>query len=94
MAFFVALGRFTDQGIKNVKEVADNTPNIVAALPAGTKVHSMYVTQGQYDLVVIMEAPDAEAALKGVAAVSQRGNTRWETMSAVTMDRFRELLQS
>lgn len=54
----------------------------------------MYVTQGQYDVVVTMEAPPAEAALKGVAAVSMRGDTRWETMSAVTVHRFRELLQS
>jgi uncharacterized protein with GYD domain len=92
MAFFIGLGKFTEQGVKNIKEVAENAPNVIAALPGGTKVHSMYVTQGQYDLVTIIEAPDAEAALKATVGVSMRGNTRWETLPAVTMDRFRELI--
>ncbi|MGI8970926.1 MAG: GYD domain-containing protein [Dehalococcoidia bacterium] len=94
MPLFINLGKFTDQGLKNIKQVEDNSQNVVAALPAGTKVHGIYVPQGQYDLVVISESPDAETDLKGTAALSANDNTRWETMSAVTMDRFRELLQS
>jgi len=39
---------------------------------------------GRYDYVVVMEAPDDEAATKAALAVSSLGNVRTETLRAYT----------
>lgn len=92
MALFVALGRFTEQGLKNIKEYPAIAHAVVQALPSEVKLIGPYVTQGRYDVVAVIECPSQEAALLLVAQMSAQGNTRWETMPAVTLDRFGELM--
>jgi hypothetical protein len=61
MAMFVVLGKFTAQGAKNlpdVRKIAEG--NQERAKRLGAKIHGWYLTQGQYDFVVLAEAPDAE----------------------------------
>jgi uncharacterized protein with GYD domain len=85
MATYVSLVRFTDQGIRNVKEAAER---IAAAeklfAQAGARMTEIYLAMGRYDYVVVMEAPDDEAATKAALAVSSLGNVRTETLRAYT----------
>jgi uncharacterized protein with GYD domain len=85
MATYVSLVRFTDQGIRNIKEAAER---IAAAeklfAQAGARMNEIYLTMGRYDYVVVMEAPDDEAATKAALAVSSLGNVRTETLRAYT----------
>jgi len=85
MATYVTLVRFTDQGIRNVKEAAER---IAAAeklfAQAGARMTEIYLAMGRYDYVVVMEAPDDEAATKAALAVSSLGNVRTETLRAYT----------
>jgi uncharacterized protein with GYD domain len=85
MATYVTLVRFTDQGIRNVKEAAER---IAAAeklfAQVGARMSEIYLTMGRYDYVVVMEAPDDEAATKAALAVSSLGNVRTETLRAYT----------
>jgi len=87
VAFFIGLGRFTDQGLKNIADFPAGAAAAREALPPDINV-TLYVTQGQYDLVAVIECPGQEEALRFAAQVSAHGNTRWETMSAVTPEHF------
>jgi uncharacterized protein with GYD domain len=86
MAMFVVLGKFTDQGAKNVREIHRTAEaNMARAQSMGIKNHGWYLTQGEYDIVVIAEAPDAETMLAQAAGVAGTGNTRTVTMRAFTL---------
>ena len=50
------------------------------------------MTLGQYDLVVIVEAPDDETAAR--AALGTGGGFRTQTLRAFTEDAFRQLVTS
>ena len=89
MATFIGLMNWTDQGIKNVKD----SPARVAAAGTqmsalGVEIKSIFVTMGRYDLVVIVEAPSAEAVAAAVLAVAGQGNIRTETLQAFPFDEF------
>jgi uncharacterized protein with GYD domain len=58
----------------------------VAAEAAGAKLLAYYLTMGQYDGVVITEAPDDETVTKIALATAGRGNLRTETLRAFTED--------
>ncbi len=85
MPHYVILFNWTEQGIKNVKE----SPKRVAAAreaveKAGGKWLVFYNTIGQYDGVVIMEAPNDEAAMSFLLATGSLGNVRTTTLKAFT----------
>jgi len=85
MATYVSLVRFTDQGIRNVKEAAERIAAVEKLLDqVGARFTELYLTMGRYDYVAVMEAPDDETATKAVLAVSSVGNVRTETLRAYT----------
>ena len=85
MPTYVSLVRFTDQGIRNVKEAAERIAAVEKLLDqVGARFTELYLTMGRYDYVAVMEAPDDETATKAVLAVSSVGNVRTETLRAYT----------
>ena len=83
MPTYVSLVRFTDQGIRNIKDA----PERIAAVDklfdqVGTRMSQLYLTMGRYDYVAVMEAPDDETATKAALALGSLGNVRTETMRA------------
>jgi uncharacterized protein with GYD domain len=63
MATYVTLINFTDQGIRNVKDTANRASAYKKlATQLGCTIKEMYWTQGQYDVVSIIDAPDDAAA--------------------------------
>jgi uncharacterized protein with GYD domain len=87
MAMFVLLTKLTDQGAKNIQSLRTTVEaNMARSERLGIKVHGWYLTQGQYDTVVILEAPDAEAVLASAAGVAGKGDFRTETLRAFTLD--------
>ena len=93
MPMFVVLGRFTDEGAKNLADLVTGIEqNAARAESLGIKSHGWYMTQGHYDYLVIAEAPDAETVMKQVIGVSSAGKARTETLRAYTLDEVRQLL--
>ena len=93
MPMFVVLGRFTDDGAKNMPDlVAGVEQNMARAASLGITQHGWYMTQGQYDFVVIAEAPEADTLLKQEFGVAASGVARTETMRAYTIDEVRQIL--
>ena len=64
MVTYVVLTNFTDQGIRNAKDTpkrADAFKQLAKTL--GVTVKDIFWTQGRYDIVIIVEAPDESAAM-------------------------------
>lgn len=93
MPMFILLERFTDEGVKNIPAILDSVKeNQARGQKLGLTLHGWYLTQGHYDLVVVVEAPDAETALKQTVAVAGTGMVRSETLRAYTLDEAQQLL--
>jgi len=81
MPTYVVLYKFTDVGAKNIKETVQRARESRAENERrGFKVHGLYWTQGQYDMVAIVEAPDEQAMLAGLFNIAGAGNVRSETL--------------
>src|SRR5215216_2361745 len=95
MATYISLVNFTAKGAESIK---DGTARLDAAKQGlqalGGELKSWYLTMGQYDVVFIFEAPDDEAAARGILTLSAQGNVRTETMRAFTEDEYRKILNA
>ena len=93
MPTYISLVRWTDQGIRNVKEAPQRLDAFKkAAEAAGGKVSKYYLTMGKYDGVLIVECPSDEAAVALVLSGGSQGNVRTETMRAFPEDQFRNII--
>lgn len=83
MPRYVVLYKFTDQGLKNIKDTVKNAQEVRKMNEArGFKVIGTYWTQGQYDVVSIVDAPDEESMTAGLFNIAGRGNVHSETLRA------------
>lgn len=93
MAVYIMLFRFTDQGIRNIK---DSPGRVEAARQAfravGAEVKEFFLVMGQYDTVFIVEAPDDEAVARAALKIGSLGNVRTETLRAFTEGEYRKII--
>jgi uncharacterized protein with GYD domain len=83
MPRYVVLYRFTDQGLKSIKDTVKRATEVRKANEArGFKTIGTYWTQGQYDIVSVIEAPDEESMNAGLFNIAAAGNVHSETMRA------------
>jgi len=83
MGTYVTLINFTDQGVLHVKDTANRASHYKElAAKLGCTVKENYWTQGQYDVVSIVDAPD-EASMTALAiSVGKLGYVRTQTLRA------------
>ena len=92
MPMYVTLIRYTEQGIKTFKDLPKRLEETrMAGEAAGAKLVAFYLTMGQYDAVVVSEAPDDETVATLALAAGGRGNVRTETLRAFTEDEAKKL---
>ncbi|HZD82302.1 MAG TPA: GYD domain-containing protein [Nitrososphaeraceae archaeon] len=83
MANYIALMKWTDQGIKNVKDTIKRAKAFEDAIEeAGGKSLGVYYTMGRYDFVAIIGAPNDEAIASILYSLGRLGNVRTETLRA------------
>ncbi len=95
MPTYISLLRYTQQGITTAK----NAPARVDAAKeayrkAGGELKAIYLTMGQYDLVVVAEMPNDETVASMALALGAQGNIRSETFRAFTETEFRKIATS
>ena len=93
MATFVTLYKFTDQGLKNIKDTvkrAETAKKTAAA--AGIQVRETLWLQGQYDVMAISEAPDEMAGTALALNTARHGNVHSVTMRAFTAAEMEKIL--
>ncbi|AHY56151.1 GYD domain-containing protein [Bradyrhizobium japonicum] len=83
MVTYVVLGNFTDQGVRSVKDSPKRAEAFKEmAKTFGVTVKEIVWTQGRYDVVTVLEAPDEAAAMSLSLSLSALGNVRTETLRA------------
>ncbi len=92
MATFVALLNFTEEAKRTLGDPSglDQAKQGVAAM--GGQWKAWYLTFGQYDAVVIIEAPDDETAARIALAQGATGGVHSQTLRAFTEDEYRQLV--
>jgi uncharacterized protein with GYD domain len=93
MPMFILTLNFTDQGIRNVKDAPKRAQ---AARELGKKlgveIKQLYLTSGESDFVVIVDAQSGDAVAKFAMAVGAQGNVRSKTARAWTEAEFHKML--
>ena len=93
MSNYIMLVKWTEQGISNIKESPQRVDAFKKAVEAaGGKVTGFYLTMGRYDIVVIVEFPNDEAAATVILRTASRGEVRSETLKAFPEDQYREIM--
>jgi uncharacterized protein with GYD domain len=93
MATYAVLANFTDQGIRNVKETTRRAEAFQAlAKKVGANVKELYWTLGQYDVVVIVEAPDQATVTALGLSLGALGNIRTQTLPAFSSAEMGQIL--
>ncbi len=93
MPKFISLVNYTSKGIEAIKE----SPNRLDAVKQlcehmGAKVDAFYLTMGRYDIIIVVDAPDAETAAKIILSIGSRGSVNTETFQAFPEDEYRKLI--
>jgi len=93
MPTYITLMQWTQQGIQNVKDAParlDAAKQLVKSL--GGEIKAVYLVMGEYDFVLISEAPNDEVVAKVALMTGMQGNVRTQTMKAFTEDEYRKIV--
>lgn len=92
MPHYISLGNWTDQGIRNVKDAPKRADAAQAlAKKLGAKLE-LFITQGEYDVVAVLEAPNDETAMQILLETGKLGNVRTKTMKAWTVSEATQVI--
>jgi len=95
MTTYVMLANWTEQGIQKAK---DSPRRLDAAKKAlkdmSGEIKSFYLTMGDYDMVMIFEAPDDAVAARFSLQLGMLGNVRTRTLKAFPEAAYREIINS
>ncbi|MDQ6732559.1 MAG: GYD domain-containing protein [Nitrospirota bacterium] len=93
MATYLMLLNWTDQGIRTVK---DSPKRLDAAKKLikdfGGEFQTVYLTQGSFDLALVVEMPDDEKMASFVLKIGSMGNVRTTTLKAYSEDDYRKII--
>ena len=93
MPIYISLVKWTDQGMRNIKEAPQRVESFKKRVQAaGGKLTGFYLTMGRYDIVTIVDAPSDEAMVNIVLSTESKGNVRIQTLKASTEEQFRAIV--
>ncbi len=92
MPTYISLVSLTEQGIKEVKNAPERLQAFdIAAREVGGKLIGFYLVMGQYDYIVITEAPDDQTAARLILGTIAQGSVRTQTMRAFPRDELENI---
>lgn len=93
MPTFITLGKYTQKGIENIKEGPYRLEEAKKAFKAvGAEIKEFYLVTGEYDMVVIVEAPDDETVAKLALIIGSKGTSRTVTLRAFKEDEYQKII--
>ena len=91
MSTFLMFGRYSSEAVKQIS--AERTGKATSVIKKfGGQVNSMYALLGEYDLVLIVELPGVEEAMKASLALTQLTGISFSTSPAVTVETFDKMV--
>jgi uncharacterized protein with GYD domain len=93
MPVYIFLIKYTDQGIKNIKDILKYQEEAIKrGENMGIKVKGLYHVMGEYDVILIAECPSDETAVVSALAACSDGNIRTRTLKAFKQEEFVEIV--
>ena len=90
--FICSLG-WTEQGIKSVKDAPKRAKAARAlAKKVGVTIKQVYMTTGEHDLLIVVEADKGDNVAKFAMALSMHGNVRTRTVRAWSESEMQKLI--
>ena len=94
MSHYILLVKWTEQGISKINESADRYNSFKTSLEkAGGKMIGGYYTFGEYDVVIIIEAPNDETVMSLMLKAGSAGNVRTKTLKAFTANEGMKIIK-
>jgi len=95
MPLFIRLASLTEKGGEQVRDFTKMLAQAKKATESkGARIVEAYVTLGRYDVVAIIDAPDATSAAKVSALIAEQGNFKGETLMAIPVEDFVQEISS
>jgi uncharacterized protein with GYD domain len=95
MASYIVLCNFTEQGLRSVKNTVSRAAAAKeAASKFGVNMKEVYWTQGQYDVVTLLDANDEQSAVAFALALAGQGNIKMQTLRAFTSDEMSAIIKN
>ena len=93
MVTYLMLLKWTDQGIKNVKDSPKRLDAVKKlAKEMSGEVKSFYLTLGEYDLVLIVDMPNNDKLASFCLKLGSLGNVRSTTLKTFSEDDYRRII--
>ena len=93
MATFFMFGTYSADALAGIS--AARTKQATAVISDnGGQVQCMYATLGDQDLVLIVDFPDTQRAMKASIALSRITDIAFTTVPAIAVDEFDKLIQA
>jgi uncharacterized protein with GYD domain len=94
MAGYISYCTFTQEGLKNLKNIPEILKQAKANLQKmGVRTVGVWFTFGRYDIVAVFDAPDDFTAAAVALNASARGNYTTQTVRALSEDEFVQVVQ-
>ena len=93
MPGYISLMKFTSQGVADIKASPQRIKDgLAAAESLGIRSVGVWVTMGEYDLVVVADAPNDEAVGAFMMSLASLGNVTTQTMRAFSEEEFAQIV--
>ena len=93
MPTYIALLKWTPQGVQNIKQSPSRLDAAKKGFEAaGAKWKDFYMVTGRYDMVAVVEAPDDAALAKAILSTATQGSVTTETCRAFTEAEYRQII--
>ena len=93
MPTYIMLTTLTPDGVQTIKNNPDRIKEVNREVEQlGAKVVAQWATMGRYDFINVIDAPDEETIARVSVELGSRGTGRYETLSAIPIDKFISLL--
>ena len=95
MGKYVLLIRWTDQGLKNVRDTIKRADSFKAYLEKkGGRLTETLYTFGKFDIVITAELPSDEVAMSISLSTGALGNVRITTLKAFDLGETRKIIET
>ena len=94
MPHYILLINWREQGIIKIKDSSDRYNSFKASVEkVGGKLIGLYYTFGEYDVVIIIEAPNDETVMSLMLKVGSAGNVRSKTLKAFSAEEGMKIIK-
>ena len=93
MKTFISTIKFTEQGMKNITATCQRAEAFrTVAERMGVKINSLFWTLGEFDGLVVFDAPDEETATALMLNLGSSGNVQTRTVRAYHATEMEQVL--